>query len=241
MRLALDQPAACAREAVTTAPTAWLSRSRWVRDSWSTSAAARTAVRTVRSATAARATDTKASDSRIRSVAASRALTIPVQAEAVAAAQHGLDDLRLAGVGLDLAPQVLDVRVDAALVALELVAARAVDDLVPRVDPPRDRRQRDQHAPLGRGQRHAGPADLDRPALLVDHQQALAIAGRRGGPAVGLAPPAQDGLAAQDQLARAERLGHVVVGAHLQAADPVFLVRLGRQHQDGRGARGADL
>src|SRR5215831_3907890 len=51
------------------------------------------------------------------------------QAEPVAAAQHGLDDLRVAGLILDLAAQVLNVRVDSALIPLELISAHPVDQL----------------------------------------------------------------------------------------------------------------
>jgi catechol 2,3-dioxygenase-like lactoylglutathione lyase family enzyme len=53
------------------------------------------------------------------------------QAEPVAAAQHCLDDLRAARVFLDLAAQVLHVRVDGAFVALELMPPDPVDQLEP--------------------------------------------------------------------------------------------------------------
>src|SRR5262249_54905064 len=49
------------------------------------------------------------------------------RAEPVAAAQHGLDDLRVGGIVLDLAAQVLHVRVDGALIPLELVSPHPVD------------------------------------------------------------------------------------------------------------------
>jgi hypothetical protein len=45
------------------------------------------------------------------------------QPEPVAAAQRGLHDHRMARVGLDLAAQVLHVRVDGPLIALELMSA----------------------------------------------------------------------------------------------------------------------
>src|ERR1700677_1552644 len=45
------------------------------------------------------------------------------QAEPVAAAEHGHDHPRVGRVVLDLAPEVLHVRVDCALVAFELVAS----------------------------------------------------------------------------------------------------------------------
>src|SRR5206468_1192028 len=156
------------RSAPTTAAMAWVSRARWEWASWSTSAAASTAVSPLSRATAVRATATNASDSRIPSGAVSLALAIPAEAQAVATAEDG-----------------------------------------------------------------------DHAALLVDDQLAVAVPGRLEVAAGRLAAPAQDRLAAQDQLARAERLGDVVVGAHLQAADPVFLAGLGGEHDDGNAAAGA--
>ena len=81
---------------------------------------------------------------------------------------------------------------------------------------------------------------LDGPAARVDPQLAEAhhVAGqRRGG---GLGPP-QHGLDARDQLAGAERLGQVVVGAEPEPEDLVALLALGRQHDDRDAALGAKL
>src|ERR1700689_3880895 len=49
------------------------------------------------------------------------------QAEPVAAAEHGHDHPRVGRVVLDLAPEVLHMRVDRALIAFELVAPYLVD------------------------------------------------------------------------------------------------------------------
>src|SRR5262249_50306471 len=168
MKLGAFQLPASLRSAPTTAAMAWVSLARWDWESWSTSAAASTAVSPLSRATAVRATATNASDSRIPSGAVSLPLAIPAEAQAVATAEHGLDDLRPGGVRLDLPAEVLHVRIDAALVALELVPASPVDDLVARVDTAGDGRQRDQDAPLGGGQRDILAADLDHAALLVD-------------------------------------------------------------------------
>ena len=51
----------------------------------------------------------------------------------------------------------------------------------------------------------------------------------------------QHGLDAQDQLARAERLGHVVVRAEFQAGDAVTLVRSSGEHDDRDVGGGAQL
>ena len=44
--------------------------------------------------------------------------------------------------------------------------------------------------------------------------------------------PAQHRADAGDQLARAERLGHIIVGAGLEAADPVALLAARGEHDD---------
>ena len=45
---------------------------------------------------------------------------------------------------------------------------------------------------------------------------------------------AEDRLHAGEQLARLERLGQVIVGAHLQSDDTVHRVAAGGEHQDRR-------
>src|SRR5579859_3369947 len=52
------------------------------------------------------------------------------QAQPVAGPDHRLHDRGVAWVRLDLAPEILHVRVDRALVTLELVASDSVDQLV---------------------------------------------------------------------------------------------------------------
>src|SRR5512133_1847025 len=69
---------------------------------------------------------------------------VTAQAQAVADPVHRLDDGR--PVGPELVAQVLHVRVDAALVAGELVAAHPVDQLVARVRPTGYGRQGGQQA-----------------------------------------------------------------------------------------------
>ena len=51
---------------------------------------------------------------------------------------------------------------------------------------------------------------------------------------------AEHGPDAGDELARAERLDHVVVGAELEAGDPVDLVAAGREDQDRDAGVAAD-
>src|SRR5713101_863699 len=193
-------------------------------------------------ATAASATPTNARASRSPScpIQGPPTLTIPVQAEPVAAAEYGLHYDRIAGIFLDLPPQILDMGVDSALVALEVVAADAVNQLEPRVDPAGDRGQGYQDAPFRRSQLDFAAADLCHPPGLVDDQGAVPepadpLLGRRCRVA------AQDRLDPEHQLTRAERLGHVVVGTELEARDAVLLTGLRRQHQDRRRAGRPDL
>ena len=68
-------------------------------------------------------------------------------------------------------------------------------------------------------------------------RHAAFVAGRAGRDA--LAMPAQHRVDARDELARIERLGQVVVGAHLEADDAVDVLALGRQHDDRHGLAGA--
>src|SRR3974390_3230589 len=142
-------------------------------------------------------------------------LPVTVEAEPVTRSQHRLDDHGVTRVALDLAPQVLHVRIDGALVALELVAAYLVDELVARVDAAGNPGQREQHTPLGRRELDGlAPHDREVP-VLVDHEltgteRLWSAAGRVAGPAP------QDRLDAQHDLARAERLRHVVVGAEFE-------------------------
>src|SRR5581483_7944797 len=160
---------------------------------------------------------------------------IAAQSQPVATAQDGPDDAGTGRILLDLAAQVLDVRVDGALISVELVAAHPVDQLEPRVDPPGHGGQRDQDAPLGGRELGLRAADRRDAPRLVDDQFAAAIAGElliRGRAA---AP--EDRLDPQDQLTGAERLRHVVVGAEFEPADPVFLGAFRGQYQDRRGRR----
>ena len=95
--------------------------------------------------------------------------------------------------------------------------------------------QRQQQVELAARQVHqravrrveAAPPGIQRPALELERP------GR-----VSLRPPphvrrtAQHGADAGQQLARVERLGEIVVGAHLQPDDPVRVLADGGEHDD---------
>src|SRR5262249_15375717 len=191
-----------------------LERCRLVRSA--TSAAVNAAARPASSATPpsgappASATPTKASASRRPSVSLrlpggrGLASAIAGQPQAVAAAQDRLHDPRIAGIVLDLAAQVLHVRVHGALIPFELVATDPVDQLEPRVHPAGHRGQCQQQAPFGGGEVNGRAAYHDRPPRLVDDQLVVAVAGHPLLRRRAAAAP-QDRLNAEHQLPRAER------------------------------------
>src|SRR3954447_18166912 len=79
-------------------------------------------------------------------------LAIPRLTESISTAEHRGDNFRMTAVSLDLATKVLDVRIDAALVTLELVAADPIHELRSRVHPSRNIGERKKDPPLGRCQ-----------------------------------------------------------------------------------------
>src|SRR5882757_5821200 len=133
-RSACAQPWFCSQALPAATANAPANSSRCRLASEDTSTSEKTAVRTAISATAASATPRNASASRSPRVlprwpppgGGSGASVIAGQAEPVAAAEHGHDDARVRRVILDLAAQVLHVRVDRPLVALELVSPHLV-------------------------------------------------------------------------------------------------------------------
>src|SRR2546425_808862 len=131
-------------------------------------------IATIRKASARRA---------VRGLTSAGGSGIRRQAEAVPGAEDRLDDARVPGVPFDLAAEVLDVRVDGALISLELVAPYAVDQLVAGVDAARGTGQGHEDPPLGRRQLDGGAPHPDHPLVLVDDQLAV--------PERGLTPPSR--------------------------------------------------
>src|SRR6185437_3128155 len=113
-----------------------------------TSADVKMAARPASRAIAAKATARKVIASRSPSVSARAPRSVIAgQAQPVTAAEDGLDNARIGRIVLDLAPQVLHMRVDGSLVALELISPHPVDQLEPGVHPAGDRRERHEDAP----------------------------------------------------------------------------------------------
>ena len=96
-------------------------------------------------------------------------------------------------------------------------------------DAARARRERRQQLELGRRQLDGRATDLGPHARQVQHD--VAGTDRLGGLERPVGPP-QDRPDAGHQLARAERLGQVVVGTELETEQLVELVVTGREHHD---------
>ena len=123
--------------------------------------------------------------------------------------------------------------VDGPLVGLEAEPVDGVEQLRPRPDAAGLPGEGREQLELGRRERDVATRDghpvADRVELEVAGDDPLVGEGR------GL-DAAEHGADPGDELARAERLDHVVVGAELEAGDPVDLVAAGREDQD-RDAR----
>src|SRR5450432_980406 len=151
--------------------------------------------------------------------------------EPVAHAAHRLEID--AGVAQLLA-QALDVSVHRARVDLAAHAPDLVEQNGARLHAAAAIVERAEQAQLERREGDLFAVDPHPVPLAVDTQpperrEARALGGR--------AAPPQDRLQAQRELAHAVGLDDVVVGAELEADDPVDLLALGRQHDDGDLAR----
>src|SRR5438105_12881002 len=152
--------------------------------------------------------------------------------EAVPVTAHGEEVARLLRVGLQLDPQRADEVVDRPRRSLVLRAPAAGKDVVAAEGAAVGGEEQAQHLELLRADVDGGSLPRDDLAVEIDlhlsESDHRALFRRRR-------PPPQQGLHAREQLAEAERLAQVVVGAELQTEDLVALHPLGRQHQDGSG------
>ena len=155
-----------------------------------------------------------------------------LRGEAVASAAHGLHEAVVAA-GLERLAQPADVHVDRALLDVHVAAPDAVEQLAPRVDAVRVGHQEGEQPVLRRAERNGLAVSGHAMSRLVERQSfdidALGVADRSAA--------AQDGLDPRDQLARGERLGHVVVGTRLEARDLVGFFAARRQHHHRDVAR----
>ncbi len=138
--------------------------------------------------------------------------------EAVAAAAHGFDVL-LVPARLQGAAQAADVGVDGALVEVDVAAPHLVEQLGAGVHALRMVHEEIQQPKFDPAQRHLAGAGGDALGAGVEPQAGHlhGIGGRMR------RAPAQQGVHARDQFARAERLGDVIVGAGFERQDLVVL------------------
>ena len=102
----------------------------------------------------------------------------------------------------------------------------------------RNGREHAQHLAFAVGEMQNLVAAAQFVARIVEYERTEAhLLGRRCGRGLG---PAQNARDPQRQLARLERLGDVIVGADLEAADAAFLFRPRGQHEDGHARGFAD-
>ncbi len=153
-------------------------------------------------------------------------------AELEADAMDGLDRVFATGCG-ELGSDIADVAVDGAVRDLDVQLIGRGHDLLAVEHHGGPAEQGAQDAELQRGQRQRHLAEMRRVRVLIEPQPAmgklprLRLPGR--GPRCGAA---QDDVDAGHQLARAERLGDIVVAADLEPEHAVDLLVAGRQEQD---------
>src|SRR5512141_1753008 len=148
-------------------------------------------------------------------------------ADLVADAPDGHDRGCLA----ELSAQLSHVDVHRASVTSKGVAPDALEQLVTREHETAMVEQLPEEIEFLRRQLHFLVADLHLSAPRVDGQVAVAKNGALGLTALRRRAP-EDRLDPSDELARVERLRHVVVGSHLEPDDLVDVLVAGRQHQD---------
>ena len=152
----------------------------------------------------------------------------PALDQLVAHAPHRLD--RHARVVAQLPPQLVHVHVHRPRAAEELVAPDLLQQQLPRQHVPGRFGQPLEQVELLVAQLQQLVAEPRFVALPIDRQRADRH--RRPGRGRRARRAAQDRLHPRRQLARVERLAEVVVRAHLEADDPIHLLRARRQHQD---------
>src|SRR6476661_2768966 len=153
-------------------------------------------------------------------------------AEAIADAAHREQVLGGARVPLELLPKVANVDIDGARVPVGGVSPDLLEEHLARLDPARRTGKRGEDLELDVGEVGALAAHGDDAALEVDLETTRGDRLLTAGPAADHLGAAERGPDAAAELTDRERLGDVVVGAHLQAEHLVDLIVLRREHDD---------
>ena len=143
--------------------------------------------------------------------------------------------------GGELGADVADVAVDGAVGDLDVELIGRAHQLLAVEHRGRPRQERVQDAELDRGQRKRRAGEGRDMLLGIDRRAALRQRGLRRPWPRRARDAAQDDVDPRHQLARAERLRHVVVAADLEAEDAVDLLVARRQEQDRHVGGLADL
>ena len=165
-------------------------------------------------------------------------MTAELVVERVALGPHGAQQVGLAA-GVERAAQAADGGVDRPQLDVEVGAPDAVEELDAAEDAAGvSRKWRSSRNSVGERWISRSPRKTRCAARSIRRSWKVSTCSAKAG-----RDPAQHGAHACDQLGRRERLGHEVVGAGLEAAQPVRLLAARRQHDDrqvrGLGPRGA--
>ena len=152
--------------------------------------------------------------------------------EPVAAAAHRLDQPVLPE-RLEREAQAPDVDVDGALLDVDVIAPHLIEQLRARVHALGTREQEAQQPKLGRTERNRPAVDRHAMRRGIELERAGSERFLRR---LGRAPP-QHRLDPRLELARRERLGHVVVDPRFEAGDLVGFVGARGEHDDRQLAR----
>ena len=125
------------------------------------------------------------------------------------------------------------MNVDGALLDVHISTPDAIEQLLAAVHPFRVRHEKFQQAIFSRAQCDRALTHHDAMAGTIERQ--LVDANQLGFILATAAP--QHCIHARNQLARRERLGHIVVGAAIQARDLIHFLGTRRQHDDRQIAR----
>ena len=152
----------------------------------------------------------------------------------------GADEPRIVAVLADLPPEPRDVRVDDPTAGVVAIPPDPIHQLVAREDDPGLPREGQEDLELEGVSWISSPSTSTRRRFVSTTMAGALDRLVVHGPRDPVATP-QDRLHPHGQLAEAERLGQVVVGADGEPGDLVRLLGPGRQHQHGRPSVALDL
>lgn len=155
--------------------------------------------------------------------------------EAIAGATHGLKVTRILGIGFDFFPNAANVDIDGSRGHVGGIAPDGIEKVIAAEDAALVTGEIIEQAELGsggrdhtatNGKRHGGGIDLD----VTDFHRARRERALEA---------AQHSLNPGDKLARAERLGDVIVGAEFKSKDAIGFTAFGGKKDDrNRGQTG---